>query len=352
MTTTLEAALPKLAEGKTLSETESESILGEILDGSADNLHIAAFLMALRQRGETLNEVTGAARAMRARMSRITAPDNAIDTCGTGGDNSGSYNISTATSFTVAAGGIPVAKHGNRAASSRCGAADVLLALGVNLDCPLPALETSLRDLGYAFLMAPRHHSAMRHVAPVRGALKIRTLFNVLGPLCNPAGVRRQVIGCFSASWLAPLAESLGRLGSERVWLLHGAEGYDELTLFGANSVVEWADGALREFTLDGETLGLPRYSPSDLRGGETASESADALRKVLSGARGSLSGFADTVALNAAAAFVVAGLDASPADGCARARAILDSGAAAELLESYASFTRTATDRDEIVSE
>ena len=149
----------------------------------------------------------------------------------------------------------------------------------------------------------------MRHVAPVRGALKIRTLFNVLGPLCNPAGVRRQVIGCFSASWLAPLAESLGRLGSERVWLLHGAEGYDELTLFGANSVVEWADGALREFTLDGETLGLPRYSPSDLRGGETASESADALRKVLSGARGSLSGFADTVVLNAAAAFVVAGV-------------------------------------------
>ncbi|MGR4001507.1 MAG: anthranilate phosphoribosyltransferase, partial [Alphaproteobacteria bacterium] len=248
-----------------------------------------------------------------------------------------------------AAGGVVVAKHGNRAASSRCGAADVLLALGVNLDCPITSLESSLRDFGYAFLMAPRHHSAMRHVAPVRSALKIRTLFNVLGPLCNPAGVRRQVIGCFSPDWLEALAESLGRLGSERVWLLHGAGGYDELTLFGGNSVVEWMDGSLRHFQIDGESLRLPRYSLSDLQACETPVENAEALRRVLSGERGDLSGFADTVALNAAAAFVISGADGTMDAGCARAREVLASGSAAELLESYARFTRAAAEQDEI---
>src|SRR5437867_3696803 len=226
----LKALIGTVAQGKSLGEAEAERAFDVIMSGNATPSQMGAFLMALRVRGETVEEITGAARVMRAKALHIEAPPGAIDTCGTGGDAAGTWNISTATALVVAATGVPVAKHGNRALSSKSGAADVLAALGVNIDCDMSLVKRALWAANLCFLMAPRHHSAMRHVGPTRVELGTRTIFNLLGPLSNPAGTRRQIVGVFAPDWVTSLAQVLGKLGSERAWVMHGSDGLDELT--------------------------------------------------------------------------------------------------------------------------
>ncbi|MCC7283983.1 MAG: anthranilate phosphoribosyltransferase [Acetobacteraceae bacterium] len=337
----LKPVIARLAGAEHLSEAEAEAAFGLIMEGEATPAQMAALLMAMRVRGESVPEMTGAARAMRARMLAIEAPPGAIDTCGTGGDASGTWNISTAAALVIAACGVPVAKHGNRAASSRSGSADVLAALGVVLDAPIERVERALEEANIAFLMAPRHHSAMRHVAGVRVELGTRTLFNLLGPLCNPARVRYQVMGVFARDWLVPIAEAFGRLGSERVWVMHGADGLDELSTTGATHVAELRDGRVGTFTVQPEDAGIARTNPALLKGGEP-DENAAALRAVLAGeSGGSVGAYRDIVALNAAAALVVAGRAGNLREGAHQAFAALDSGAAASVLERLVAITR-----------
>ena len=284
--------------------------------------------MAMRVRGETVPELTGAVRAMRARMLAIEAPVGAIDIVGTGGDSSGSLNISTATALVVAGCGVPVAKHGNRALSSKSGAADALAALGINLDVPLDRLEAVLAKAGMVFLMAPRHHASMRHAAGPRVELGTRTIFNLLGPLANPARVKRQLTGAYATAWLRPMAESLLRLGTEAAWVVHG-QGLDEIALSGETQVVALEAGRLREFTIAPEDAGLQRAPPEAIRGGEPA-ENALALTALLAGASGP---YRDIVLLNAAAGLVVAGRTRDLRDGAAQAARAIDSGAASAVL-------------------
>jgi anthranilate phosphoribosyltransferase len=337
---TLKPVLARLADGGALSEAEAEAAFDILMAGEATPAQIAGFLMALRVRGETVGEITGAARAMRARMGRVAAPEGAIDVCGTGGDAAGTLNISTAVAFVVAGAGVPVAKHGNRAVSSRSGAADVLGALGVNLDAPFPVIEQAMAQARVAFLLAPRHHAAMRHVAGPRVELGTRTIFNLLGPLSNPAGVKRQLMGVFSARWLRPLAETLGRLGAERAWVVHGSDGLDELTVTGPSEVAAWEGGRVREFTVTPEEAGLARGSPAALKGGDAA-ENAAALRAVLAGGGGRA--YRDAVLLNAAASLVIAGRAADLRAGVAVAAASIDGGAAMAALDGLVAIT-TAT--------
>jgi anthranilate phosphoribosyltransferase len=338
---TLKPVIARLALGEKLSEAEAEAAFGLIMEGEATPAQIAALLMAMRVRGETVPEITGAARAMRARMLVVEAPEGAIDTCGTGGDASGTWNVSTAAALVIAAAGVPVAKHGNRAASSRSGSADVLGALGVALDAPMPRIERALEDAGIAFLLAPRHHSAMRHVAGVRVEMGTRTLFNILGPLCNPARVRRQVMGVFAASWLRPLAETLLRLGCERAWVVHGADGLDELSTTGETHVVELDAGHIRAFTVTPEDAGLRRVNPALLKGGEPA-ENATAMRAIFAGETGGPYGaFRDITALNAAAGLIVAGRARDLKDGVGQANAVMESGAASRVLEKLVAITQ-----------
>ncbi|MEQ9256292.1 MAG: anthranilate phosphoribosyltransferase [Alphaproteobacteria bacterium] len=300
----LQPFLARLADGATLGEDESAAAFEVIMSGGATPAQIGAFLMGLRQRGETVEEITGAARIMRAKALPLTAPANAIDTCGTGGDGAATLNISTAAAIVVAAAGVPVAKHGNRALSSRSGSADVLRALGVNIEADTATMERALNETGLAFMMAPLHHAAMRHVGPVRVEMGIRTIFNLLGPLANPAGVRRQVVGVFARQWIVPLATVLGNLGAERAWVVHGSDGLDELTTTGPTYVAEWRDGVVREFSVRPADAGLTTAKPEDLRGG-TPDENAAALSALLDGATGP---YRDAVLLAAAAALVVAG--------------------------------------------
>ncbi len=330
MSTNLKPVLARLALGETLSVADSESAFGTIMSGEATPAQIAALLMAMRVRGETVAELTGAVQAMRARMVAVEAPEGAIDVCGTGGDNAGTLNVSTAVTFVLAGLGLPVAKHGNRALSSRTGGADVLTALGVNVDVPLDRLPGVLRAANCVFLFAPRHHAALRHAAGPRVELGTRTIFNLLGPLANPARVRRQLTGVFDPKWARPMAETLGALGSERCWLVHG-EGLDELSVAGENSVVELNGGALRSFVLTPEDAGLPRAPIAAIRGGEAAVNAA-ALAALLRGAAGP---YRDTVVFNAAAALVVAGRAEDVRDGVAAASAAIDGGAALAALET-----------------
>src|ERR1700740_157814 len=254
----LKALLAHVAQGHGLSESEAEAAFDIIMSGDATPSQMGAFLMALRVRGETVDEITGAARIMRAKAVAIDAPPGTIDTCGTGGDSSGSFNISTASALVVAGCGVPVAQHGNRDVSSKSGSADVLTALGVNIDADLAIVRQCLWEIGLGFLMAPRHHSATRHVAPTRVELGTRTIFNLLGPLSNPAGVRRQLVGVFAPEWVRPMAEVLGRLGAEHAWVVHGS-GIDEVTTAGTTTVAEYRDGTVRAFELAPEHVGLPR---------------------------------------------------------------------------------------------
>ena len=264
MSLNLKTFLARLAVGETLPADDAEAAFGVIMSGEATPAQIAGLLMAMRVRGETVAEITGAVRAMRARMTRVEAPPGAIDVCGTGGDNAGTLNVSTAVTFVLAGLEVPVAKHGNRALSSRTGGADVLTELGVNVDVPLERLPGILRAAHCAFLFAPRHHAALRHAAGPRVELGTRTIFNLLGPLANPAGVRRQLTGVFDPAWARPMVETLASLGTEACWLVHG-QGLDELTVAGENQVVELRDGTIRSFTLAPEDAGLParRWPPS-----------------------------------------------------------------------------------------
>ncbi|MDN3565413.1 anthranilate phosphoribosyltransferase [Paeniroseomonas aquatica] len=324
----LKPILARLAAGETMAESEAEAAFGIIMAGEATPAQIAALLMAMRVRGETVPELTGAVRAMRARMLAIEAPVGAIDIVGTGGDSSGSLNISTATALVVAGCGVPVAKHGNRALSSKSGAADALAALGINLDVPLDRLEAVLAKAGMVFLMAPRHHASMRHAAGPRVELGTRTIFNLLGPLANPARVKRQLTGAYATAWLRPMAESLLRLGTEAAWVVHG-QGLDEIALSGETQVVALEAGRLREFTIAPEDAGLQRAPPEAIRGGEPA-ENALALTALLAGASGP---YRDIVLLNAAAGLVVAGRTRDLRDGAAQAARAIDSGAASAVL-------------------
>lgn len=317
--------IAKVATGASLSREEARDAFEAMLSGEVTNAQAAAFLMALRVRGETTEEIAGAVTAMRARMVTVEAPADAIDIVGTGGDASGSYNVSTLASIIVAACGVPVAKHGNRAASSRSGAADVLTALGVKVGLEPAGIERCIAQAGVGFMFAPAHHASMRHVAPVRTELGTRTIFNLVGPLSNPAGVERQLIGAFSETWLEPMVKVLQSLGSRTVWAVHGSDGLDEITITGPTRVVALNDGRIESFTIAPEDVGIARAKPEDLRGGEPA-QNAQALQDVLGGARNA---FRDIAAFNAAAALVVAGRAAALGEGLAQAYAVLDNGKA-----------------------
>jgi anthranilate phosphoribosyltransferase len=327
VTDALKPALRRVAAGHSLSETEAEAAFATIMDGHATPSQIAALLTALHLRGETLPELTGAVRAMRARMTAIEAPPGTMDMCGTGGDGLGTLNVSTATAFVVAACGVPVAKHGNRALSSRAGGADVLEALGIPIH-PNPAAQ--LAETNLAFLFAPAHHPALRHAAATRAELGFRTIFNLTGPLCSPARVTRQLTGVYDPAWAAPMAETLGALGTHRAWIVHG-QGLDELTLAGETLVAEWRGGTLHHFTVTPEDAGLPRAPVSAILGTDPRGNAA-ALLALLQGAPGA---YRDTVLLNAAACLVISDRAATLQDGATQAAAALDRGAALALLET-----------------
>jgi anthranilate phosphoribosyltransferase len=317
--------IAKVATGATLTRAESVTAFDAMLSGEVTPAQMGGFLMALRTRGESIDEITGAVEAMRSKMLRVKAPENAVDVVGTGGDNSGSYNISTLAALIVAACGAPVAKHGNRALSSRSGAADTLGALGLKIGLAPEGVERCIREAGIGFMMAPTHHAAMRHVGPARVELGTRTIFNLLGPLSNPAGVRRQLIGVFSAAWLEPMAEVLRNLGSEKIWITHGGDGLDEMTTAASTSIVELNGGGIRAFEITPEEFGLKRAQPADLKGGDAAHNAA-ALTTVLEGAKNA---YRDIAMLNAAGALVVADKARNLGEGVELAGKALDSGAA-----------------------
>lgn len=322
--------IAKVAAGGALSPIEAETAFDRILQGEATPAQMAAFLMALRVRGETVDEITGAVKAMRSRMVRVEAPADAVDIVGTGGDNVGTWNVSTLAAILLAAAGVKVAKHGNRAASSKSGAADVLTALSVKIGLGADQVSRCIHEAGVGFMMAPQHHAAMRHVAPVRTELGTRTIFNLLGPLSNPAGVTRQVVGVFSPSWLEPIAETLRTLGSRHVWVVHGSDGLDELTTTGPTEVVALRDGKINRFTVTPEEAGLPQATLEALKGGDPAVNAA-AFRAVLAGEKNA---YRDIAVLNAAAGLIVADVVTTLGDGARLAEKVIDSGAAAKTLD------------------
>ena len=328
--------LSRLADGETLSVEDAETAFETVMSGGADLAQMAAFAMALRVRGETVNEIVGGAKVLRSKAATVQIPDGAVDTCGTGGDGLGTYNISTAAALVCASAGIPVAKHGNKSVSSKSGSADVLSALGANLDMPLVAHQQSLEQHGFTFLFAPKHHQAMRHAAPVRGSLKLRTIFNLLGPLANPGAAKRQVLGVFDRQWVRPMAEVLKALGSQHVWVVHGEDGLDELTISGSTFVSELKNGEITDFIVSPADAGLDIQSLDGIKGGD-ADENAAALRSLLEGAK---TPYRDIVLLNAAAAFVVAGHANDLRSGVRSAADVIDSGKALETLLNWVQFT------------
>lgn len=327
------------ANGEALSGDQAEAAFEAMMSGDATPGQIGGFLMALRVRGETVEEITAGARVMRAKAVQVDAPAGAIDTCGTGGDASGTYNISTAASFVVAACGVPVAKHGNKALSSKSGSAEVLEKLGVKLDIEPATIRACIDEAGIGFMFAPAHHSAMRHVGPTRAELGTRTIFNLLGPLSNPAGTKRQLIGVFAEQWVEPLAQVLKNLGSEKVWVVHGSDGLDELTTTGASKVAELKDGKVTTFEVTPEDVGLARVDAAALKGG-SPDENKDALERVLGGEAGA---YRDIVLLNAAAALVVADKAPSLKEGVTLAADAIDSGAARRALETLVAVSNRA---------
>ncbi|HLI11381.1 MAG TPA: anthranilate phosphoribosyltransferase [Alphaproteobacteria bacterium] len=328
--TDLKALLARVATGKTLSRKEAELAFDIIMSGNATPSQMGGFLMALRIRGETVEEITGAATIMRAKAQPIKAPEDAMDVVGTGGDNAGTFNVSTGSALVLAGCGVPVAKHGNRAISSRSGAGDVLAALGVNLDAPFELVERAIAEIGIGFMMAPRYHSAMRNVGPTRVELGTRTIFNLLGPLSNPAQVRYYLIGTYAREWTEPMAKVLGNLGAKRAWVVHGSDGLDELTLTGASHVCELKDGKVRSFEVTPAEAGLKIATPAALKGAD-AEFNAQAMRDMLSGQPGP---FRDFVLYNSAAALIVAGKVDNLRDGVAVASRAIDEGRARASLE------------------
>lgn len=327
-----------LAANQALSRAEAEDAFGIIMEGEATPSQIGGFLMALRTRGETVDEIAGAAAAMRSRAAHVKAPPGAMDIVGTGGDGKGTLNISTATAFVVAGAGVPVAKHGNKALSSRSGAADALTEMGVNVMVPAETAEKALAETGICFMMAPMHHAAMRHVQPVRIELGTRVIFNILGPLTNPAGVKHQLTGAFAPEFLRPMAETLAALGSENAWLVHGSDGTDEISIAGTTRVVSLHKGSITEVELHPEQAGLPVH-PFDAILGGTPEENAQAFRALLDGATGA---YRDAVLLNAAAALVVVGKCQDLKAGVEVAIKSIDSGAARGKVEALAQATTT----------
>lgn len=321
---------------RALTREEAAAAFEDIMSGDATPAQTAGFLTALRMRGETVDEIAGAASVMRAKALAVSAPANAMDIVGTGGDGKKTLNISTAAALIVAGAGVPVAKHGNRALSSQSGASDALSALGVNLDAGVPLIEQALAEAGIGYMAAPNHHSAMKYVMPVRRELGIRTVFNILGPLTNPAGVKRQLTGVFSPDWLRPMAETLGALGSERAWLVHGGDGTDELSIAAPSRVCALEDGVVREFEVSPEDAGLPVHPFEEIVGGEPEAN-AMRLRALLEGARDA---YRDAACLNAAAALVVAGVASNLREGAAQAAQSIDSGAAHRALTTLARIT------------
>jgi anthranilate phosphoribosyltransferase len=324
------ALIGKVATGATLTRDEAAHAFDKMMGGEATPAQMGALLMGLRVRGETVDEITGAVATMRAKMLPVEAPADAIDVVGTGGDASGSYNISTCAAFIVAGAGVPVAKHGNRALSSKSGAADVLAALGVNIELAPDAIGRCVREAGIGFMFAPAHHPAMKNVGPTRIELGTRTIFNLVGPLSNPAGVKRQMVGVFARPWIEPLAKVLAALGSERAWVVHGSDGLDEITTSGPSFVAELAGGTVKTFEVTPEDAGLKRSNPEQLRGGEAAMNAA-ALRAVLEGMPGP---YRDVALMNAGAALVVAGKAKNIREGVTLGAKALDNGAANARLE------------------
>jgi anthranilate phosphoribosyltransferase len=323
------AIIAKVATGAALTRDESAAAFNRMMSGDATPSQMGGLLMALRVRGETVDEITGAVAAMRAKMLKVEAPSDSIDVVGTGGDGSGSVNVSTCAAFIVAGAGVPVAKHGNRALSSKSGAADVLAALGVKIDLSPQQVGRCIDEAGIGFMFAPAHHPAMKNVGPTRVELATRTIFNLLGPLSNPAGVKRQMVGVFSRQWIEPLAQVLKNLGSESVWVVHGSDGLDEITLSGPTSVAALAGGKITTFDIKPEDAGLPRVPAEALRGGDAAANAAG-LRGVLEGRPGA---YRDVALLNAAAAFIVAGRAKTLKDGVAIGIKTIETGAALEKL-------------------
>jgi anthranilate phosphoribosyltransferase len=321
----LKRLIAKAAAGQSLTRQEAREAFDVMMSGDATPAQIGGLLMALRVRGETVDEITGAVEVMREKMLRVDAADGAIDIVGTGGDGSGSYNVSTAAAFVLAGAGVPVAKHGNRALSSRSGAADTLMALGVRIDVGPEKIAECVADAGVGFMFAPAHHAAMKHVGPARVELGTRTVFNLLGPLSNPASVKRQMTGVFSANWVEPVARVLANLGTEKAWIVHGSDGLDEITVTGPTHVAELVGGKITTFAITPEDVGLTRAEPAALKGGD-ATVNAAALIRVLDGEP---SAYRDIVLINAAAGLVVADKVATLQEGVALAARSIDTGAA-----------------------
>src|SRR5437763_1736071 len=317
----LKALIAKVASGAALTLEESAQAFDRMMSGEATPSQMGGLLMALRVRGETVDEITGAVRTMRAKMLAVEAPADAIDVVGTGGDASGSFNISTCAAFIVAGAGVPVAKHGNRALSSRSGAADVLAALGVRIELAPDAIARCIGEAGIGFMFAPSHHPAMKHVGPTRVELGTRTIFNLLGPISNPAGVKRQMIGVFSRQWIEPIAQVSKLLGSETVWVAHGSDGLDEITTSGPTHIAALENGVVRTFDINPEDIGVARVKPEALKGGD-AQANAAALMTVLKGNKGP---YRDIAVFNAAASLIVAGKAKDLKEGAARAAKSLD---------------------------
>jgi anthranilate phosphoribosyltransferase len=320
----------KIASGEHLSRAEVQHAFDVMMSGNATPAQIGAFLMGLRIRGETIEEITGAAELMRSKMTPVKAPAGAIDIVGTGGDEHGTYNISTCATLVAAGAGAKIAKHGNRAASSKSGASDVLAALGVKLDISPETVSECIETAGVGFIWAALHHPAMKHVGPTRSELGIRTIFNILGPICNPAGVKRQILGVYSRDLVEPIAHVLENLGSDHVWVVHGHDGMDELTTTGRTHVAELKNGTVRVFDVEPADVGLPTAAIRDLVGADPE-HNAKAILAVLAGEKGP---YRDIVLLNAGAALVVSELAATLADGIEKAARSIDTGAAAAALE------------------
>ena len=328
------ALIAKVATAAPLTREEATLAFDRMMSGEATPSQMGALLMGLRVRGETVDEITGAVTTMRAKMLKVAAPPDAVDIVGTGGDASGSYNISTCAAFIAAGAGIPIAKHGNRALSSKSGSADVLGALGVTIDLNPAQVGRCIREAGIGFMFAPAHHPAMKNVGPTRVELGTRTIFNLLGPLSNPAGVKRQMIGVFSRQWIEPMAHVLKNLGADAIWVVHGSDGLDEITTTGPTAVAALENGQVRTFEIDPADLGIKRASAEDLRGGD-AERNAAALLEVLGGAR---TPFRDIAVINAGAAIIVAGKAKDLKAGIAQAEQSIDSGAARARLDKLVS--------------
>ena len=333
---TIQDFIKIVSAGQSLNRRQAADAFELLMTGQAEPAQIGGLLMAMRVRGETVDEITGAAEVMRAKATGVSSPIGSVDTCGTGGDSSGTYNISTCSAFVVAGAGVPVAKHGNKSISSKSGSADVLASLGVNLDVSPPIVEACIEKANIGFMFAPAHHSAMRHVGPIRASLGVRTIFNLLGPLSNPAGAKRQVLGVYAEEWIVPLAKVLRALGSEKLWVVHGADGLDELTTTGETKVAALENGEIRTFSVHPEEVGLPLASIDMLKGGDS-DVNAQAIKEVLMGEMGP---FRDIVLLNAGAALVVSDLASDLKDGIGLAAQSIDEGKALACLNSLIELT------------